>query len=164
MITLPIRCTEIPEGHPCRSLLGRPIFTYPQILPRNTEIDAEELRVSFSLLNTLEPAPRDECREFAKYVSCQVAVPPCDEESDLPLQLCEDSCRASTYLDSTGDCDELNQRLKEVVTGTTSLEFVFNLYSNFNCSNSSTYFFGEEEFASEKCTNLFDPMVQGECL
>ncbi len=96
------------------------------------------------------------CAGVIHRLSCLLTSPPCDRESDLPLKICEDSCEAYDTLMSSTTCNSTREAVSNT-EGVSAFSAVQDLYLHeFNCSNMSTYFLGNEtEFSSDNCTELF---------
>lgn len=148
----------------CLGLSNRNVYNYPfQFVPPDMGLFSSQ--TNFLVLQTIDTQRNHPqvCIEPLQYFSCIVTSPPCDVGSDLPLRICQDSCLAFNMLMSGTTCDNFYQDIQlqgfDVVLSFGSL---YSLYLQFDCSDPSTYFFGNETvFFDGNCTNLFSAELQG---
>ena len=150
---------------PCRNLSGTAsLFSQPQILPSSIEIDVLEMQLLFTILQGSPDPP--ECVESLMYGFCLAVQTQCDENTGLPLSVCEESCDVYMWLVSSGQCVALLDFLEDIASGSPlpTVTKLVKLYTDFNCTNRSTYYFGELDPANDTCAILFDPQTQGNIL
>ena len=157
-----------PLDSPCRDLPGTTSpFSQPQFIPAVggvIEIDVTEMQLLFTILQGSPDPP--ECVESLRYAFCLAVQPQCEESTGLPLNVCQESCEVYMWLLSSGQCEPLLQYLQFFATGSpiATISELVKLYTDFNCTNRSTYYYGELDPAEGVCANLFDPQTQGKYL
>ena len=150
---------------PCRSLPGTTsFFSQPQLIPSVVgfiDIDLADMQLFVTVLQGSPDPP--ECVESLMYVFCLVVQPQCDENTGLPLNTCQESCEVYTWLLSSGQCEALREYLQGFASGSLlpTIPELLRVYANFNCTNRSTYYYGELDPADGSCANLLDPHTQG---
>ena len=94
--------------------------------------------------------------------------PPCDNNTDLLLPICQNSCLAYSKIVEAGNCTSLFDYVHTLTVssgGSDNLSVVLDLLLNTDCSNSSTYYFYGETFVDySSCTDLFSEEEKGKPL
>lgn len=145
---------------------------YDQFIPQlNGRVSGETVEIAFDVIRSISPPPPPLCYDFIQHLLCYIAAPPCDPVSDLLLPICNDSCRAYNLLVSNNECLEFNNNLLRFIQSATLFNFdvqvVYEFYENFDCANTSTYYFMDNngaEFAQEVCTSVFTPILKGKSI
>ena len=104
-----------------------------------------------------------ECIDVLVYIMCLAAAPPCNQDTCLPVIICNDSCAAFKRLQTENLCDAENQRLRELGSSSplSSVQLLIDSYFRFDCEDPSSYFFMNfTSFDSDGCTDLFPPEVK----
>ena len=110
----PYRCETLPHDlSKCNELNGRRNFyAFPTILNIDFSINnaiIDGVRVSLEMSN----APQ-ECINALEYIMCLVGAPPCNQDTCLPVKICNDSCAAFKRLQTENLCDQVEKRLREL--------------------------------------------------
>ena len=154
-----LRCNPLSENQVC-FLPGRNSnYTYPFVNPSSTLFTSQSI---FFIIANFQTGKPEVCIEALHSISCILTNPPCDRESDLPLKICEDSCVAYNTLLSSTTCDSTREDVLSIV-GVSAFTAVQETYLNFNCSDVSTYFSGDNDtvFFTDECTELFSDDLKG---
>ncbi len=134
-----------------------------QILPGGFYLNSDDIRTGFSFLGL--PPLDPNCETAFMHVFCLAGIPPCSNRTNLLLPVCEDSCSAFNRLVEQGNCDSIIETAEQFLFAPTTLEVfrpVFKLLTDFDCRNSSTYYFSNEEtLDSEMCTGLLSRQQTG---
>ena len=152
-------CTRLPESNPCTALAGRAMDnSSPQTLP----ISVNEAFVALGLLQRQLNAPQA-CLEMYEHLICLVTNEPCDNTTNLPVLLCNETCQAYTKLIASGICSSLSEAIRTSlqVDFDPDVQVIIQSLNSFNCSVAETYFHSEKCSTQNTCTNLFSPRIQG---
>lgn len=155
------RCQPI-AGQNNQDCLGLPnrnsIYNYPFEFASTSSFSSQ---TNFIVLDTVIAPGSQVCMEPLQHLSCIISSPPCNRESDLPLEICKDSCLAFNMLMSGATCHDFNQKIS--MLNVLSFGELASLYMQFDCNDTSTYFFGSADtvFFDGNCTNLFSALLQG---
>lgn len=105
----------------------------------------------------------DQCIDLLIHLACLGAERPCNPENNLPILVCEESCRVYKRVQAARLCQAIDEQFQEVAMFTTSdrVMLLFSLYYDFDCTDPSTYFFENiTEADPHNCTNLFSPETE----
>ena len=153
------RCVILddPENTVCRELPDRNSNHTLPLRYQGIEFNSNANSAIISNLNIGVSRPTV-CLQAVQFVSCLISNMPCNNENNRPLRICNESCQAFNQLMANTVCDDFNQRVLNFSTIPT-FNPLREVYSNFDCSNTSTYYFGTRQFDDTKCTSIF-PMEQ----
>ena len=104
-----------------------------------------------------------ECIDVLVYIMCLIAAPPCNQDTCLPVTVCNDSCAAFKRLQAEKLCDAENERLRQLRSSTplSDVRLLVDTYFRFDCEDPSSYFFMNfTNFDSDGCTDLFPPNIK----
>ena len=141
----------------CRDLAGRnTMYAYPPIAITVSDLFIE------TIVSVLEEAEvSDECIDLYVHLSC-LAEPPCNPQTNLPVLICEESCKIFQQIRTEGFCKQVDEVVLRFSTGSSAS--MIESYLNLDCTNSSTYFLEKITQPDPTiCTNLFAPEVRGKC-
>lgn len=159
------RCTPLPNTHVCYGLPGRKSShsCIPQLASNTTLGSVGEINITILFQLNYDPATPSECVELIQYIGCLTAEPPCDAESQLPLQVCSRDCDVlKSLLHPASPCNSFLNEMSTAVADEGLSKLLEVVMAGFNCSKPSTYHFPHGvDFESETCTGLLDPATQG---
>ncbi len=112
------------------------------------------------------PPPDPNCETAIQHLVCLVATPPCTNVTDLLLPVCSDSCSAFNRLVEERKCDSILRSTEEFLlsSGVPEAQLLLNLLVEFNCKNTSTYYYFNQVDSlldSERCTDLLTHQQTG---
>ena len=103
------------------------------------------------------------CYEAVISVSCLLTSTPCNSENNRTLRICDRSCQAFNRLMASTLCNDFNQQVLNLST-LDSFTPLQQVYRDFDCNDTSTYFFGDinrTQFDDTKCTSIFSMEHEG---
>ena len=152
------RCQLISDSKAlCRDLAGRnTMYAYPPI------VDSVNDLLVGTIIRILEEAEvSDECINLYVHLSC-LAEPPCNPQTNLPVLICEESCKIFQQIRTEGFCEQVYD-VVQIFSTESNAQMIESLL-NFDCNNSTNYF---HESITEPdptiCTDMFAPEFRGKC-
>ena len=123
----------------------------------------EEINITILFQVNYDPEIPSECVELVQYVGCLMAEPPCDVQSQLPLQVCSRDCDVfQSLLHPASPCNSFLKEMSAVVADEGLSKLFEGVLGGFNCFEPSSYLFPNGiDFESKTCTGLLDPDTQG---
>lgn len=110
-----------------------------------------------------DPSVSDECLDFLLHWFCLQASPPCNQETGLPMLICESSCEMIKSIQEKRICSNVDEHLRALyeVTLVENFRIIADAYFSFDCSDPADYYFMNVTHPdSESCTNFFSPQME----
>ena len=129
------------------------MYSYPSNL-----IGASDGFIEVLLFLARREQATEQCIDLSIHIACLFSERPCNPQNNLPILVCEESCRIYQRITAAGLCQDLIDHFSEIVTSTDNNMFqaIYSLVLNFDCTDPSTYFFENiTEADPNNCTNLF---------
>ncbi|KAL5515781.1 hypothetical protein EMCRGX_G000998 [Ephydatia muelleri] len=146
-----LTCSKVPSTSSCGRGLEkqRPNYYLPQTLPDGYVITDGYITLvqTYSWINL-------ECTQLFKSYLCLALYAPCDNKTGQPLEMCTASCQLLRSVVDGLRC----QNETALILATTSSPDVLISINRFNCSDPTTYFFGNASlgFSNATCYNVTD--------
>lgn len=164
ILNSPCRCIPIPMDHPCYGELGKNYYILSEVSQTMVDLTVKTLNIGFTLLKNLNPPAPDKCISSIKHITCFIATPPCNADTDLLFDFCQDSCTAHKRLLNDELCVptynffagfQMQSNQPELVA---SLDLLFS----FKCNVMSSYFFFNSSLIDRtQCIDIFNPGEAG---
>ena len=154
-------CIELPKTSKCYGLqTQRPNYYLPQTLSFGQLFTDDNIVLIMSLSTSQVPI---ECKDRIVGVFCTALYPPCDNVTNLPILQCPASCEKYRSTVNDTQCTFLWNYLIKYI----SIVRVVSLLQQVNCSDPSTYYFGDTSngFSNTSCYSSFNdlPQTTGGC-
>ena len=128
-----------------------------QSLPGDLSVTEATIKFIIGAMET-QNIPK-QCGEMIINLFCVASYGPCDTSNNLPMEVCEDHCKALTEAINCVQCkDSLNQLL--AAGSPDALELFYKI----NCSDFSTYFWGYTESSNSSCFEIFSQSSLGKIM
>ncbi|KAL5467583.1 hypothetical protein EMCRGX_G031838 [Ephydatia muelleri] len=152
-------CIELPKTSKCYGVqTQRPSYYLPQTLPFGLSFTDDNIVVLRSFSTSQVPL---ECQERVVGIFCTALYPPCDIATNQPIVQCPSSCvKYRTTINDTECAFLWNYFVQYTSIGND----VISLLRLVNCSDPSTYYFGDMSngFSSTQCYSSFNDLPQSE--
>jgi hypothetical protein len=94
---------------------------------------------------------------------CLISAPPCNPETSLPVEICEESCELYQHITAAQLCRVTEELLLQTSNNVQFTDLV-DIFINFSCSEPSTYlldnvYSGQTDL--DVCTGLFSAEDRG---
>lgn len=134
------------------------LYAFPRLLKTNAFIGDSLIGIVRSTAEDRDL--RQLCIDIIVYFLCLVAAPPCNQDTSLPVLICNESCAIFKQALEENSCAEVDDYLIEL-RSTLSIfaaDVLIRAYFMFDCEDPSTYFFMNfTSYDSDICTELFSP-------
>ena len=104
------------------------------------------------------------CVDVVEYYLCMLGSPPCDPNAGgRPMLICDKDCEVYSALERDGVCDDTKAYAESFAMDARNFDVlrVLELFSKFDCTNVSTYYFFERDGYSDMCTGILSDESRG---